>query len=858
MSAKLKFTALVLFISFIGLALSACGGGGSSSKPVVSVSLSPSTAQSIDQGQKIQFTASVTNDTASAGVTWTQTGQGSLSSQTTTGATFNAPTSGAAGSATVTATSVADTSKTASVNVSIALAPTISPTLAPATLGSTYNQKISVTGGTGTLTYALANNSLLPIGLTLNAGTGAITGTPTGPVGTTNFVAKVADSSTAGSVSVTQAMSLTVNSAGSLSIKTTSLPNGTLNAAYSAMLQSSGGFAPITWSLTAGTLPMGLSLNSSTGAITGTPTVPGTSTLTFLATDSSTPTPQTASATLTLTVPQLVINTTSLLNPMVGEAYNQTVQYTEIGSPSPSLTWSISAGSLPAGFSIDPTTGAITGTATSGEVGSTSFTVQLVDASTQLTATQALSLTITTATACGSGSESLLSGQYALFLSGFDAHGPVGILASFTADGTGHITAGFEDINSTAGVQSDVPVTTASSSYSVGADQRGCLTLVAGGVTRVFRFGLGLISSGVSQGGRTIEFDTISNTTGVIRVQNPPDFSNAAVQGNFTFGVSSPFAAGGLLAASGVLTLSGSAVTGSGDINNNGTLNGGSAGPITFGAGTYSIGGNGRGTLSFTAGSSTLHLIVYVLYANQFFMMSGDAQSSTNTLFSGDAQLQTGAPYSLTSLSSSSTLFASGQTSPGTPTGQVLAGIFTPDGNGNYSFSGDQSLGGTVGTVTVTGTYTVASNGRVQLISSGGTTLFYLMSPNKGFILFTDAQVLSGFAEPQSGGPFTTASLTGTYCFATTQPLVANSGLTSGVTAFTAPNANVTFDYNQAGFLSLDNQVSQTYSVSSAGRVLTPASGTTQKVSYIIFPGKVIVMDYSPTVTNPTVAVMEQ
>ena len=864
MSAKVKTTALSLLIVSVGLALSGCGGGGGGSNTTVSVSLSPSTAQSVDQGQKIQFTATVTNDTSSKGVTWSQTG-GALSGQTSTQASYTA---GSPGAGSVMATSVASSSQSATVNITIAATPSISPTLSAATLGTAYNQKIAVTGGTGSLTYSI-NSGTLPAGLTLNSGTGAITGTATGPVGTSNFVAKVVDSSTAGPVTTTQAMSLTVNPAATLTITTTSLPNGTLNAAYNANLQSTGGFAPITWTITSGALPTGLNLNANTGAITGTPTVAGAFNITFQAADSSNP-QQTASATLTLTIPELVINTTSLLNPMVGEAYSQTLQYTDIGGgASPSLTWSLSTGDLPTGFTLNPATGVITGTATAPEVGTTSFTVQLVDSNTKLTATQALSLTITTATACGSGSESLLSGQYALSMSGFNSSGPVGMLATFTADGTGHVTAGFEDINSSSGVQPMVPVTTASSSYSVGSDQRGCLTLVAGGVTRIFRFGLGLISAGVAGGGRTIEFDTTgTNTTGVIRMQNPADFSNASVTGNYTFGVSSPLVAGGgLLSAGGVLNLSGSAVTGVGDINVNGVMDAGNVAypgsPLTFTAGTYSIASNGRGTLSFTPpGFSTIHAILYVLYANQFFLMSSDAQSATSTLFIGDAQLQTGAPYTTSSLGASSTLFASGQTTPGAgSTGEVMAGIFTPDGNGNYSFSGDQNSGGTASTESATGTYIVASNGRTLVTNKGATSpvlLLYLVSPNKGFILFTNSQVMSGFAEPQSGGPYTNASLTGTYSFATTEPEISGIALISGVAVYTSPTAAVTFDYNNSGFLSLDNQTSSSYTVSSIGRVLTPASGTTQKVSYIIFSGKVITIDYSPSVTNPTVVIMEQ
>jgi len=74
-----------------------------------------------------------------------------------------------------------------------------------------------------------------------------------------------------------------------------------VGVAYSASVAASGGVATYSWSLTSGTLPAGLSLNASTGAITGTPTAPATASLTFTVTDSSKPA-QTQSVSLTLTI----------------------------------------------------------------------------------------------------------------------------------------------------------------------------------------------------------------------------------------------------------------------------------------------------------------------------------------------------------------------------------------------------------------------------------------------------------------------------------------------------------------------------------------------------------------------------
>jgi hypothetical protein len=68
-------------------------------------------------------------------------------------------------------------------------------------------------------------------------------------------------------------------------ITTTSLPSGTQNIAYNATLAASGGTTPYTWSITVGSLPAGLTLTSSTGVISGTPTGTGTSNFTIQVTD---------------------------------------------------------------------------------------------------------------------------------------------------------------------------------------------------------------------------------------------------------------------------------------------------------------------------------------------------------------------------------------------------------------------------------------------------------------------------------------------------------------------------------------------------------------------------------------------
>ncbi|MGA8296321.1 MAG: Ig domain-containing protein, partial [Acidimicrobiales bacterium] len=99
-----------------------------------------------------------------------------------------------------------------------------------------------------------------------------------------------------------------VNSVPSLALTTASLPSGTVGRAYSASLSASGGAGSYTYSIVSGTLRRGLSLNSSTGVISGTPKSAGTASITFQVADPGPPVQQ-ASATLSLAIvsPKIVI-----------------------------------------------------------------------------------------------------------------------------------------------------------------------------------------------------------------------------------------------------------------------------------------------------------------------------------------------------------------------------------------------------------------------------------------------------------------------------------------------------------------------------------------------------------------------
>jgi hypothetical protein len=258
------------------------------------------------------------------------------------------------------------------------------------TVNHPYSASMSGSGGAPPYTWSVS--PALPGNLSLNAATGAITGTPT-TQGTTTHTFTLRDSS-APSQTIEQTLSLTIEP--SLAITTTSLPDASISSSYNEPVQTVGGIGALTFSIVlpgTGTLPQNLSLNPTTGMISGIPIAPaGTFPFTVRVADAS---GQQDTKALTVRVipttpPQ--ITTTSLPSGTAGQSYNQRVQATGgIGS----LAWIISAGSLPPGLVLNPSGtagGTISGTPTSG--GSFTFTVKITDSVGQ-NDTQDLSINVT-------------------------------------------------------------------------------------------------------------------------------------------------------------------------------------------------------------------------------------------------------------------------------------------------------------------------------------------------------------------------------------------------------------------------------------------------------------------------------
>jgi len=146
-----------------------------------------------------------------------------------------------------------------------------------------------------------------------------------------------------------------------ITVNPATLPNGSVGTPYVQVVSASGGTPPVMFFVSSGSLPTGLLILTSTGAITGTPLTPGTFTFTITATDAN---GCTGSRLYTITVtspgcPAIVLSPTTLPPGMSQTPYVQTI--TASGGTAP-FTFAVAAGALPAGLSLNPATGLISGT----------------------------------------------------------------------------------------------------------------------------------------------------------------------------------------------------------------------------------------------------------------------------------------------------------------------------------------------------------------------------------------------------------------------------------------------------------------------------------------------------------------
>ncbi|MGD9479398.1 putative Ig domain-containing protein [Shinella sp. G-2] len=269
---------------------------------------------------------------------------------------------------------------------------------ATGTVGEAYNSggaAISLSGGNAP--YSNFSASGLPAGLSMDSA-GVISGTPTTAGNATVTITATDNSGGNGSFTGTASAVLSI-AAPTIAIGPAALSNAGIGVPYGASLTSTGGLAPVTFAVTAGSLPPGLVLDPG-GAISGIPTGGGTYNFTVTATDSATTSgPYTAAKAYALTVDPATIVLSpaagALAGGTTGIAYSQTISAS--GGTGPYI-FDVSTGALPAGLTLS-TGGVLSGTPTAS--GTFNFTIRGTDSSTgqgPYSNSNAYSLTIGTPT----------------------------------------------------------------------------------------------------------------------------------------------------------------------------------------------------------------------------------------------------------------------------------------------------------------------------------------------------------------------------------------------------------------------------------------------------------------------------
>lgn len=846
--------------------LCGCGGGPSG----LAVLLNPSGNQAVDQNQTVSFTAFVPNDTSNSGVAWTLTGAhcrgaacGTFVNSTPTAITYQAPKSvGNLLTVTLTATSIAENSAFATLNIVVSPAPVISTTTLPGVLnGADYSEQVIANGGVAPLVFSISSGSLPP-GLHLNTN-GFITGRTTSDGGTYNFSLTVTDQGSP-PLTATQAYTLIVTPAPGLSVATSSLPNAALGSAYNAALAASGGVPPLTWSISSGALPPGLALTPATGQISGTPTAQGSFPFTVEVTDSSLLPPgqhsQTATQSLSLTVgppSALSIVTVSLPQADTASLYSQTILKT--GGVGP-FTWTITTGILPSGISLNAGTGTISGTATA--VSTNTFTVQVTDSESPA---QSASASLTLAVIAATNNNALLNGDYVFIFNGYNPSGPVLLGGGFVADGVGNVAGAVDSNNNNPPntTQNNGPGPTGGNAltgtYSLGPDGRGTLTVTVNAI--VSTYVLALDGDG---NGQFIEADNNSpptHGTGILRKQPPPNFIAANFSGNYAIELAGIDKGGKRATYAGVFQADGIGLFKNGNADTN---DGGVVGTnITGVSGAFLVAQNGRGNASISIpGQGTLSFIFYMITPSDILFLGFDPLDSSHPMTTGEAILQTQSSFDSTSMASASIVTTTGQDASGKSS--VLLARLSGNGVNAITAAVNGNDGGAITASSASGTYGVASNGRVS--TSGvptGLAVLYLISPNYGFVIGQDAAASSGLAEAQATGPFTAASFTSYFTIGpplTGSPVTGDNATSDFVGSIVSDGVSTISgkigETISTGAPTLNLATRATYTVSSNGAGFlsfgSPTQLPSQFVFYIVSPTQIRAISAVPSDTQPS------
>jgi fibronectin-binding autotransporter adhesin len=633
---------------------------------------------------------------------------------------------------------------------------TLSPTtLSAATVGTSYSQTVSASGGTAPYTFAVSSGSL-PAGLTLSAA-GVLSGTATAG-GSFHFTVTATDSA---SNTGSQSYSLTVNPA-TITISPQTLPAAKAGVQYSDTLTASGGTAPYTFAVSSGSLPAGLSL-SATGALTGMTTAGGSFSFTVTATDSSTGTgPYSGSQGYTLVVNLPVThnwtggggdsNWSDPANwggtaPSPGDALVfgpgasalTSVNNFPSGTEFSSITFS-SAGYTITGNSIM----LLNGINTSAATGANSFGLNTTLLSGQTWTAGAASTSLTlggnlnnngfTLTVGGgtgtialdgviSGAGGLIdSGTGTLIVAGANTYSGSTTLAAGTltvgnsgALGSGALTVdGSTTLTASAAGLSLSNAVTAAGSFTLGGSNAltfvGAVTLTGSRTVTVSSGMTGTFAGGVLESPTGQTLTKAGSGTLVLPVADNYSGGTVLNGGTLTVGAAGSLGTGSLTLTSGVLTATGSAVT----LSNNVTL----AGNVSLG-GTVNI--NFAGVWTLTGNRTVTVTSSGIMTQTGTIGQSGGAYSLTKA-GGGTLVLQAANSFSGGTILTAGVLEIGNAGSVGSGTLNLQGGTLEAGSTlslpNNVTLAGNVSLGGTAN-ITFAGVWTLTGNRTVTVTSSG-------------------------------------------------------------------------------------------------------------------------------------------